>query len=281
MTPNHESLELLAQQFWTRTGLPESFPRPIERAVSRSLPLTIVKLPEVTVRRIEQYLAQRGLCGPLPRDDRDMMGCLFAYRGHGIIFVCGADDPSEQRFTIAHDAAHFIMDYLGPRETIVRELGDGLLDVLDGRRPATVAERSMALLRRVQLGPHIHILPRRPWHAGASTNDASFESQHIQTAEDRADALGLELVAPRQSVYQMVTQFAADYPRPEHQCDLLGAYFGLPPHVFMALLSQLRPKRAPSFLELAAAKLGKRIPMRPSHGAARPFDTGQGGHHET
>lgn len=280
MTPNHESLEVLARQFWTRTGLPESFPRPIERAVSRSLPLTIVKLPEVTVRHIEQYLMQRGLCGPLPRDDRDMMGCLFAYRGHGIIFVCGADDPSEQRFTIAHDAAHFIMDYLAPRKTIVRELGDRVLDVLDGRRPPTINERAMALLRRVQLGPHIHILPRKMWHACGSS-EVSFESQLVQSAEDSADALGLELVAPRQFVCQMVTQFAADYPQPEHRCDLLGAYFGLPPHVFMVLLRRLRPERAPSFLEVAAAKLGKRIPIRPHYGAATPFDTGQGGHHET
>jgi hypothetical protein len=281
MNLRHESLEPLAQQFWTDTGLPDSFPRPIERAVSRSLPLTIVKLPEVTVRHIEQYLTQRGLSGPLPQDNRDMMGCLFAYRGHGIIFVCGGDDAAEQRFTIAHDAAHFMMDYLVPRETIIRELGGDVVDILDGHRPATIAERGMALLRQVRLGPHVHILPRGSLHDCASPCDGSFDSQFVQPAEDGADALGLELVAPRQVVLAMMKQFARDYPRPEHQCDLLGAFFGLPPHVFAALLRRLRPKRVPSFLEHAAAKLGKRISIQPSQDTAPPFVAGQGGHNET
>jgi hypothetical protein len=272
MKLNHESLEPLAQQFWAGTGLPDSFPRAIERAVSRSLPLTIVKLPEVTVQHIEQYLTQRGLSGPLPRDNRDMMGCLFAYRGHGIIFVCGADDAAEQRFTIAHDAAHFMMDYLLPRKTIVRELGNDVLDVLDGHRPATVAERGMALLRQVHLGPHVHILPRRSSHDCASPNNGSFDNQFVQPAEDGADALGLELVAPRHSVLAMVGQYAGDYPQLEHQCDLLGAYFGLPPHVFASLLRRLRPRKLPSFLDFAAKALGMRTSTAPSQ-------SGEGGEH--
>jgi hypothetical protein len=60
--------------------------------------------------------------------------------------------------------------------------------VLDGKRAPTASERANAVLSHVRIGPHVHLIPR----------DGNDESDcEIAAAEDRADRLGLELVAPR------------------------------------------------------------------------------------
>ena len=42
------------------------------------------------------------------------------------------DIPAEQRLTIAHEVAHFLADYLLPRQQIMRRLGVEMAAVLDG-----------------------------------------------------------------------------------------------------------------------------------------------------
>ena len=98
---NDPSPETLAKKFWSGTGLQETFPRNIEQAIAMILPLAVVKMPSVTTGAVRRWLKNRHAAPSLPHDRRDLMGCLVAYRGHGIVFVCGADDPEEQRLTVA------------------------------------------------------------------------------------------------------------------------------------------------------------------------------------
>src|SRR5439155_24692013 len=117
------------------------------------------------------------------------MGCLVANRGHGIIFVCGADPPDEQRLTIAHETGHFLKHYLIPRERVLEALGEAITPVLDGVREATPEERVLGVLSGVRVGAHVHLVPRQ----GAGDS-------RIAIAEDEADDLGLELLAPREAL---------------------------------------------------------------------------------
>src|SRR6266705_3738521 len=130
MTKSHEAI---AREFWAGAGLPDKFPRDIEKAVALSLPFALVKLPRVTVPAIRRWLQARRLRAQVPNDRRELMGCLVAYRGLGIAFVCGADSDEEQRLTVAHETSHFLRDYLLPRQQIIRALGDDISDVLDGK----------------------------------------------------------------------------------------------------------------------------------------------------
>jgi Zn-dependent peptidase ImmA (M78 family) len=169
------------------------------------------------------------------------MGCLVAYRGLGIAFICGTDSTDEQRLTVAHETAHFLKDYFLPRQVVLQELGDEIADVLDGKRPPTPAERSNAILAHVRLGPHIHLLPR---------HGQDEESDHaVAAVEDRANDLGLELVAPRERILSIARSMREANCKPETVHTELAKHFGLPQHVFERSLGHAEQRRIISFLD--------------------------------
>jgi hypothetical protein len=234
-------LEERAAEFWSETDLADAFPRNIEQAIALKLPVTIVKLPVVTIRTIGQWLRRHNRCPVFPSYHRDLMGCLYADGGHGFIFVCGADEPEEQRFTVSHDTAHFLADYWWPRERVLKALGDSVVEVLDGHRPPRTHERAAAILARVRIGPHWHLLPR---------NGADPETDtRIAPLEDRADDLGLELVAPQLKVVEVLRSLACRRLDPDTACYALGSFFGLPPYVFRPTVEAMHRTRPPSFLD--------------------------------
>jgi hypothetical protein len=241
-------LEARAADFWAGTDLADAYPRGIEQAIALKLPVTVVKLPVVTVQAAGRWLRRHHRTPAFPPHRHDLMGCLYADSGHSFIFVCGADGPEEQRFTLAHDAAHFLVDYWWPRRRVIQALGPSITDVLDGRRRACVVERASAILASVRAGPHWHLLPRQDGDGNV----------HIACAEDRADELGLELVAPRALVVRMVRASPVkERVDAEAVCRALGTFFGLPAYVFETLVSALHRAPAPSFLEDARRLLGR------------------------
>jgi hypothetical protein len=243
-------LEERAADFWAETDLADAYPRNIEQAIALKLPVTIVKLPVVTVQAAGQWLRRHNRSPAFPSYRRDLMGCLYADSGHGFIFVCGADESEEQRFTLAHDTAHFLVDYWWPRQQVIQAFGPSILEVLDGRRQASIAERVSAILTRVRVGPHWHLLPRQ---------DGAGDIR-IAYVEDRADDLGLELVAPRKEVLEMVQAMPTKL-RTEKQavCRALGTFFGLPAYVFGPLITTLQRTQMPSFLEDVSRLLRRRV----------------------
>lgn len=233
--------EALAREFWAGTGLSIVFPRKIEQAIALKLPLVLVKLPLLNVQVVGKWLERRRITTPLPRDDRDLLGCLVAYRGHGIIFLSGADDLEEQRLTVAHEVAHFLVDYLWPRQQVIQALGGHITDVLDGFRTATPAERAAAILSHVHLGAHLHVLPR------LSANEES--DPVVAHAEDRADQFALELVAPRTCIVSLLHNLPTDKAADSiAACAALSTYFGLPAHAFSAIVRHMNQRRPVSFL---------------------------------
>src|SRR5207253_2652044 len=117
--------------------------RNLERAVALALPVTVVKLPRLHITSVGEWLIARGrkINMNFGTFDRPLRGCVIAWRGHAIIFVDGGDPEDEQRFTIAHEIAHLLLDYFIPRRRATASLGAQIGDVLDGLRPATAEER--------------------------------------------------------------------------------------------------------------------------------------------
>jgi Zn-dependent peptidase ImmA (M78 family) len=236
-TRNHEAV---AREFWAGTGLSGKFPRDIEKAVALKLPLALVKLPQVTVPAVRGWLEARRLRGRVPNDQRDLMGCLVAYRGLGIAFICGADPDEEQRLTVGHETAHFLRDYFLPRQELLAALGDEMADVLDGKRPPTTSERANAVLAHMRLGTHVHLLPR---------NGQDEDSDPaVAAAEDKADDLSLELLAPRERILKLL-HAAGEPHQTGEECIALGRHFGVPPHVFHRFTERREEQRFISFLE--------------------------------
>jgi len=234
--------EALARDFWAGTSGHDTFPRGIEDAAPLQLPLVIVKRALIKAQVVRDWLRQRGIVVPIPDDQRDLYGCLVAHRGYGFIFVNETDSPEEQRLTIAHEVAHFLADYRWPREQVIQALGSQMAGVLDGLRSPTPAERAAAILSHVRLGAHVHLLPR----PGVEGND----EMRIAHAEDRADRLALELVAPQACIRGVLDALAARQPFvPETADTTLAMHFGLPSYVFHDITQRMVRPSPPSFME--------------------------------
>lgn len=226
-----------AERFWAAARLPERYPRDIEHAVALLLPLTIVKLPTLTTTDVKQWLGRNRVAAQVAGEAASLMGCLVAHRGHGIVFVCGGDTPDEQRLTIAHETAHFLGHYLVPRERVLRAMGESIAPVLDGEREATPEERVAGVLAGVRVGAHVHLLERD-----------GVTDERVTRAEDDADDLGLELVAPREAIIAYLRTRHVEQLGPTEQQRALASQFGVPGHAFARILAERNEVAPPSFV---------------------------------
>ncbi|QQS46482.1 MAG: ImmA/IrrE family metallo-endopeptidase [Acidobacteriota bacterium] len=211
----------IVNDFWRRCEEVEEFPRRLERAISLATPVCIVKLPRLKLVAVESWLARRGVSFQFNCRNRAVRGCLIAFGGDGFIFVDGSDPEDEQRFTLAHELAHFLTDYLLAREKAIKKFGPAITEVFDGLRQPTVAERVHALLAGTHIGVYTKLLER---------NEASgdFDSS-VWEIEDRADRIALALLAPPEDVLAMTGTAASQFAeRHSTMTALLGRHFGLP-----------------------------------------------------
>jgi hypothetical protein len=80
----------------------------------------------------------------------------------------------------------------------------------------------------------------------------------VACAEDRADDLGLELVAPRNRVLELLAAMRGSERRDlSLACGALGAFFGLPAYVFGTIVAAQQLPRVPSFVDDALRILGR------------------------
>ncbi len=230
----------LAERFWAATGVkaaggspsPPPFPRDLRGAMAFALPLGLDDPPRLCIDTVNAWLARRDLPCRLGGRNRPLRACLMAYGGAGLVLLDGADPPAEQRFSLAHEVAHFLVDYWQPRERAVARLGPTVLKVLDGQRPPTAAERVDALLAQVPLGVHVHLMDRTPdGHPAGLAEDA---------AERRADLLALELLAPRDAVEAALGALGGPRRHAEIAA-LLVEQFGLPPAIAAAYAATFAP----------------------------------------
>lgn len=212
-----------AEGFWQAARhLEGQFPRDIESAIAWSVPLFVVRLPHISVREVQNYLRQRQLPVQIGAEDRPLHGCVVAIRGKGLIIVDGSDGANEVRFTLAHEIAHFLLDYQIPRQRAVARLGTKIEAVLDGLRPATRVERTDGILAHVPIELYTHFMHR---------NDGEIRTDRILHAESRADLLAFEMLAPETEVWRALSTPFAKRTYQERTATVrrqLARRFGLP-----------------------------------------------------
>jgi hypothetical protein len=214
----------LAGRFWAAAGEPPPFPRDLERAIADAVPLSVLDRHPLTLHAVSAYLRGLGLPVAVAEPDRPLRAALYCWKGSGFLFLDAADPPDERRFSLAHELAHYLRDYDAFRRRVTRALGASGLAVLDGRR-ATTDERLHAALRGLTLAPHVHLMGRDP--GGRPRGDAERD------AEDRADRLAFELLAPAE-------RFGTESDGPAVAERLIAA-FGLPPLAARQYTSILSP----------------------------------------
>jgi hypothetical protein len=121
-------------------------------------------------------------------------------------------------FSLAHELAHFLRDYWQPRRLAGRRLGAGIVEVFDGKRPTTPAERVRALLAGVPVGVHAHLMERGPRRQRLPPD--------VALAEEEADRLAYKLLAPAGPVLLRAGAGAGDQAR---VAVVLREDFGLAP----------------------------------------------------
>lgn len=235
----------LARAFWKEAGEEEPFPRSLRRAIAWAVPLTVMFLPRLGVKSVGARLRELGVACSIDETDRPLRACLVARRGQGIAFVDGADSENEQRYSLAHELAHYLRDYRYPREEACKRLGDQVQEVLDGERPPTLQERLDALLRNTPVGFHVHLMHRKK---------GQIASGAVAVAEREADLLAYELLAPAQLVTAKARRGGL---RRTDLHRLLEADFGLPSEQARAYSDILVPE------EKAGDPLLRRIGLLP------------------
>ncbi|MGC4043414.1 MAG: hypothetical protein QM758_06385 [Armatimonas sp.] len=113
---------------------------------------------------------------------RPLRGACLAFRGKALLLADERDEVMEQHFSFVHEAAHFLLHHLLPRQDCIRRLGPNIIAVLDGERPANLGERFDAALRRADFQFHTHLYRR--------------DAPRRESAEVEADALACLLLAP-------------------------------------------------------------------------------------
>ncbi len=205
----------LADAFWEAAGMREPFPRALRRPIARALPMVVVTLPRLRFNDVLAWLQRHRIACPCSAVDRSLHACLVAWSGWGYVLLDGTDPEDEQRLSLAHELAHFLRHYWQPRRVAARHLGEQVLEVLDGRRQPTPAERVHALLASVPVGAHLHLLSRDP--------EGGLPGEIVLAAEDEADRLAYELLAPADEILR---RFGSH--REQNLAELLRSEFGLP-----------------------------------------------------
>ncbi len=181
----------IAEHFWRQAGMAPSEPRSVQVAVSWAHSVRVETQPDLSIATVQSWMDRQGFPVPIDDPNRRLRGCAVASAGSGLIFVDASDPPNEREFTVAHEAAHLLLDYYGPRGDATVLIGDSAHEVFDGVRDATFPERLTAALNGEALRPFIHLLAR----------DANFvASAAVLTREALADELACELLAPMDDV---------------------------------------------------------------------------------
>jgi hypothetical protein len=230
------TIQRVAHEFWESAGDPGHFPRDLEAAVLWTLPLAVFKLPRLWVSDVQDWLVTHHIHFQFYASDRQLHGCLIARGGHGCVLLNGTDDEDELRFSLAHESAHFILDYLRPRQRAAQRMGPSILEVFDGLRPPTVQERTHAILSRVPIGFHTHLMER--------SGNGLLGYHQAEVSEGGADLLALELLAPEVEVRWRVRHSrltGRQQTLTEIASQTLQKEFGLPPGIASGYAQYLYP----------------------------------------
>lgn len=221
----HLKVKQVAEDFWKPLLPYRTFPVDIERAIAFSnLPLHINLIPRLDIDYVNQWIQANHFPARTNKDNCALHGFLLAREGQGVVFVNGSDKREERRFTIAHELAHFLLDYHLPRINYLNLYGESIMDILDGKRLPTIEER---------LAFVISDLPS-PFFAHSLDNNGitAYERSQIWNTEWRTDALALELLAPFHIVISSLKKQKPEKrfePIFRQASNLLVTDFGLPP----------------------------------------------------
>jgi len=201
--------------FWGDDHRPRSFPVNVELEAVTRLPLALFEVKNLSTQTLGEWFNTYGFPLHLHVAPRPLRAALIAYAGAGVIFVDAELDAAERLVSVAHESGHFITDYLMLRSD-VEASAPHLLDVLDGLRKADEEDHIAAVLNRLPLGLHTHLLAR--------SDRGEYSSAETERSEERATRVAWELLAPQATIEERVGELDDLF----ELTSLLRTEFGLP-----------------------------------------------------
>lgn len=211
---NLEDLEQCAAVFWEPIPHRNHFPRDLEQYLSIYYAASIESLPKLTVQRVQEWLSENGFPSTYSPNDRRLDGCIIAQKGHAILFLDDALPLDERRMIIAHETAHFWLDYELPRRRMKQRYGAAGMQILDKERPAHTVEVLLAAATSSPIEEFYH------YHFK--------ESKHETEIEQRANTLACLLIAPSREVLARATKCRIARDDKSKWLELLHQGFGMP-----------------------------------------------------
>jgi hypothetical protein len=210
-------LALAAAEFWeTTSGRPASRPIDLEPIALRALPLTVTRLARLEPAVLISWLEDASSPASAPLTRGRLHGALVVRWGYGHIFLDACDPPDEQRFSFAHELAHFLLHFRRLQERACQLLGPAIAAVLAGERPPTDQERLLAALSGLSLVPSVDLF--------------EYDELDSYDEEDAVDRLALELLAPAEEALVLAGEMEGMPPsqRLSELTARLSYQFGLP-----------------------------------------------------
>lgn len=188
-----------ADWFWERVDEGPVFPVDIGYAAMCALEVYVEEVADLTTDAAVYRSGHFNDQSPENISERRIHGCLIVGRSGAAILVEKNDDEAQKRFTIAHEAAHFILEVKRHQERAAARLGHDFVSVLHGNREATPNERIDAWLNNVRADAFFHFLDRTP--------TGEYGGARIKDAELLADDLAVKILAPRSTLIESLSSF--------------------------------------------------------------------------
>jgi hypothetical protein len=195
---------------------PTVFPRDLAEDIPLALPITVVPLPHLTPQKGREWLASHECkYGKLVGKKGLKNGFTVASSGVAVLFLNSTDPADEQRFTLAHEVAHFVLDHIQPRLRAEKAWGGSILSMLDGDQAPSISEQLFTVFERIPYSVQSSFMDRN--------DQGEPDTGLVMESELRADRLAFELLAPRQELLPLLQHGG----RKELESSLISR-FGLP-----------------------------------------------------
>jgi hypothetical protein len=211
---NLEDLEHCAAAFWKPIPERNYFPRDLEQYLPLHYQASIETLPGLTVQRVHEWLSAKGIASTNPSNKRRLDGSIIAQKGHAILFIDAALSLDARRMIVAHETAHYWIDYELPRRRMKLRYGNGGMQALDQERAPEIVEILMATAMGAPIQAFYHY---------------QFKEHKQETeVEQRANTLACLLIAPRREVLSRAKICRMSRDDESKWLELLHHGFGIP-----------------------------------------------------
>lgn len=211
------AIEALATDFAEETRFEPGNAETLKGAIDATNRVRVRKVKKLTVEKVQERLSRSQIDIELTYK-ADIEGFLIVVGGDALIFL-DPDPPERFQFNLAHEIAHYLIEYHHPASRVQRGLGMEALQMKNGEVALSIEMRIKAFLMKINIQPFTHLLDL----SGLSARDRI----RVSNAEINADRLAFELLAPFQQVKPVV--MAKRYGDVVNKAEkLLRAHYGFP-----------------------------------------------------